>query len=148
MTDFETTVISLIQEQNELIRGLVTLLNEGTGKAAPAPRTAKIRLSEEEMLSLDEEINLDWWFHTYGEEPLPAKYMCVSLGTPAPGENHYRKEEGDYIFSRLKDFLEEENSEGTHVFKYLDKVWCPREKQARNCFGFVPVKGRKFNVES
>lgn len=129
----------LLEEQNVLLIRILEQLEQGsiTKRSGTGKRDI---LSEEDKQSLEYEVDLEWWFMSYGEESLPAKYMCSSMGAPAPNTNPYRPDESTYIFNRLMDFVEEENEAGTHVFKYLGKVWCKRESNARNCFAFVPIK--------
>jgi hypothetical protein len=134
----------LLEEQNVLLLRILEHLELGSAPKRSVgidnPGKSRDSLTEEEKQSVEYEIDLEWWFMSYGEDPLPAKYMCSSMGTPVPNSNPYSKDEGTYLFNRLTDFVEEENEAGTHVFKYLGKVWCKRESNARNCFAFVPVK--------
>lgn len=137
MTEYEQQVITLLTE----IRDLLEERPVSKG-AVGGGRGRSSNLTQDQKDSIEEEIDLNWWFMNYGEEPLPAKYMSITMGIPAPGENHYSKDEGEYLYNRLQDYLLEPNEADTHIFQYLGKVWCPREKNARNCFGFVPKKSK------
>lgn len=142
-----TLLEKLLEEQrrtNELLETLVEAVTEmKVVRVSTNPgwgNGLKEHLTDEQKSDLDDEINLDWWFLNYGEENLPAKYMHAFSATGQDVNDLYSKAEGDYIFSRMKEYLEETNEQGTHAFKYLGKVWCKREGNARNCFAFVPVK--------
>lgn len=103
-------------------------------------------MSQEEKNDLDEEIDLDWWFLTYGEEFYPAKYMDrQKLG--------YTKRELDYMHKRLAEIADckpEVNcavdpetgksipGTGTHIFVNVGKKYCKAEKNSLNCFACVP----------
>lgn len=136
----------LEQVLNEL-KEIRNLLEQGTSYRKPGSRGYASHLTKEEKEDLENEIDLEWWFGNYGAEHLPAKYMNAgSAGLGLPADQIYNKNESDYIFNRLMDFVDEDNSDGTHTFKYLGKVWCKREGNARNCFAFVPkVQGQFLN---
>lgn len=128
----------LLQEQNDLLRAILEELQEGlhikresNGKKY-AYRTP---LTQDDYNSLDEEIDLEWWFQTFKETPLPAKYMNQS-------GIEYSKQEKDYMYRRLLDIssVTPAVNNGTHVFRYLGKIWCKEEKNALNCFACVPVE--------
>lgn len=141
----ETNILLELQKTNALLVQLIETIEQGnlgkrTGTVGAGGKGKSSNLSDDEKQSLEYEIDLEWWFVNYGEEPLPAKYMCSSMGAPTPNTNPYSKDENEYLFNRLMDFVEEENEAGTHVFRYMNKIWCKRESNARNCFAFVPVK--------
>lgn len=130
----------LLQEQNDILRVILEELQSGLhlkrggNDKKYATRTP---LSQDDMDGLDEEIDLDFWFEAYKEESLPASYMNKS-GVK------FSKQEMDYLYRRLLDIssVNPTNEQGTHVFSSVGKIWCKREKNARNCFAFVPVKSK------
>lgn len=134
----------LLEQQNALLTQLIELIEQGNlGKVYRGPgwgKGFKEHLTQEEKDFLNDEVDIDWWFLNYGEEALPSKYMHAFSATGGDINSLYTKDEGDYIFARMKDYVGETNESGTHVFTYLDKKWCKREGNARNCFSFVPVK--------
>lgn len=127
----------LLQQQNELLLAILGELQSGLhlkrggNDKKYASRTP---MCQDDMDALDEEIDLDWWFEAYGEESLPASYMNQS------GEK-FSKQEMDYLYRRLLDItsVNPTNEQGTHVFTSVGKIWCKREKNARNCFAFKPL---------
>lgn len=143
----EEQLLEEMQKTNTLLMSILEIMEQGTlgtgNKKVPGGgRGYWTNLGQDEKDALEDEVNLEWWFMNYGEEALPAKYMHAFSATGQNVDTLYTKDEGDYIFQRLKDFLGEENEQGTHIFKYLGKTWCKREKNARNCFAFVPNKGK------
>lgn len=142
----------LLEETNGLLRNLIEVMEQGVtpiraGTSVGGGRGYSSNLGNDEKLALDDEVDIDWWFLSYGDEALPAKYMHAFSATGGDVNSLYTKDEGDYIFSRMKDYLGETNQQGTHVFTYLGKVWCKREKNARNCFGFVKKIGVTDNTK-
>ncbi len=143
----DTKILMELRQTNALLLQILEAIEQGSvnqkaGNSSPGGRKGyQAHLGEDEKIALDDEVDIDWWFMNYGEEALPAKYMHAFSATGGDVDSLYTKDEGDYIFHRMKDFLDEENQQGTHVFKYLGKVWCKREGNARNCFAFVPIKG-------
>lgn len=140
----------LLEQQNALLMQLIETIEQhgSIGKQQRGPgwgKGFKEHLTQEERDALNDEVDIDWWFSNYGEEALPAKYMHAFSATGGDVDSLYEKEEGDYIFSRMKDYVDETNEQGTHVFTYLGKKWCKREGNARNCFAFMPVK-KKIGV--
>lgn len=135
----------LLEEQNVLLLRILEQLELGS-YGTKRTGTTRDPLTDEEKQSLEYEVDLEWWFMSYGEEALPAKYMCSTAGTPMPNTNPYTKDESTYLFHRLMDFVEEENEAGTHVFKYINKVWCKRESNSRNCFAFVIKEGKDYLI--
>lgn len=127
-----------IDVQNSLLEDILEQLREGSpGRGAPSGGGRKkvdLKILEE----IEDDIDIEWWFQTYGEEPLPAKYM-TAVGSGIS----FTKPELDCLFARLQEFKDEPLENKTHIWKYLGKVWCPREKNARNCFACVPIKGGK-----
>lgn len=130
----------LIQQQNDLLLAILEELQsglhvkrEGNDKKY-APRSP---LCEDDMNELNEEIDFDAWFSAYGEEALPAHYMNFTSGI------EYSKQEKDYLYRRLVEIAgmptKPTNDQGTHEFTSVGKVWCGREKQARNCFQFKAI---------
>ncbi len=143
----DTKILEELQKTNALLMQILEVIEQGNQKAGAIPtiptsgrKGYQAHLGEDEKLALEDEIDLDWWFLSYGEEMLPAKYMHAFSATGQDVDSLYTKDEADYIFHRMKDFLGETNKQGTHVFKYFGKVWCKREKNSRNCFGFVAKK--------
>lgn len=133
----------LLEQQNLLLLQILEAIEKGTlrtGKAVGGGKGSKNNLTQQQKDDLEYEIDLNYWFINYGEESLPAKYMCSSVGIPSPNTNPYSKDEGEYIFNRLMDYEDEQNEQGTHKFKYLGKVWSKRESNSRNCFAFIPIK--------
>ncbi len=93
-------------------------------------------MTQEEKDDLDQDIDLDWWFASFGEESRPAKYMDrQGLG--------YSKREADYMHKRLAEIasVKPEVNGGTHTFQNVGKKYCKAEKNTLNCFACVPVVG-------
>lgn len=91
-------------------------------------------ITQEERDDLDEEIDLDWWYTTYGDAQLPAKYMDrQKVG--------FSKRELDYMHKRLSEIasIKPEVNGGTHTFQNVGKKYCKAEKNTLNCFACVPV---------
>jgi len=131
MEDLLKELISLVRQQNDLLEELV----DTTKNRARKGQAQNSQLTQDDYDALDEEIDLDWWFQTYGEESLPARFMNRQ-GLPYSGD------ESRYMFKRLCEiaYVGESVNNGTHLFKYLGKVYCKREKNTLNCFACVPVK--------
>jgi len=135
------------QISDELLEAILDELREIKALLGDAfPRTSvqarKVRvgttvqepLSADDMNSIEDDINIDWWFHTYGEDPHPAKYMDrQGLG--------YNEAELSYLSASLKDRAQngEKVSQGTHVFQYVGKKYCKAEKNTVSCFACLPV---------
>lgn len=132
----------LLKTQIILLSEIVELLTNGTKiRVNPPGRKGFSSLSQEARDSVDEEIDLELWHSVYGEECLPAKYMNkTAIESGEEIEDSYSKEEAEYLFNRLQDYLKEEVNGGSHIFEYVGKVWCKREKNSRNCFACVPKK--------
>lgn len=135
----ESYIESLLETQNTLLSEILAVLSEGIHVKREnnnAKYAASSPLTQEDFDSLDEEIDLDWWFTKYGEEPLPAKYMNMS-GSPLS------KPEKDYMFRRLLDIasVTPEVNGGTHTFQSVGKKYCKTEKNTFSCFACVQVKG-------
>ena len=142
----DTDILEEIKKTNTLLIALLEAIEQGNQKKVASPsvgggRGYRDNLGQDEKDALEDEIDLDWWFTNYGEEALPAKYMHAFSATGGDINSLYTKDEGDYIFSRMKDYVGEKNLEGTHIFTYHNKVWCKREKNARNCYGFIKATG-------
>lgn len=139
MSDYE--INQLLKQQNELLIQILGELQSGLHlkrEGNDKKYATRSPLSQDDMDALDEEIDLDFWFEAYGEESLPASYMNQS------GEK-FSKQEMDYLYRRLLDItsVNPTNEQGTHVFRSVGKIWCKREKNARNCFAFIPVKSKQ-----
>lgn len=135
----ETKIVALLEAQNELLREVLDQLQGGlTVKREYTKNRHAPAMSEDEKDSLNEEIDLDWWFTHYGEDVLPAKYMDrQKLG--------FAKREVDYMHKRLAEIAEYKplNEAGTHIFTSVGKKYCKTEKNTLNCFAFIPITEAK-----
>lgn len=132
----EEKIISLLEANNGLLAEVLTALQDGIKmkRDQKAKYPASTPLSDEDYDALNEEVDIEWWYETHGEEILPAKYMNRQ-GLP------YAKQELDYLFRRLVDIAQGDAlvNGGTHQFIFLGKKYCPREKNTLNVFQCVPV---------
>lgn len=90
-------------------------------------------MTQEEKDDLDQEIDLDWWFTTYGEDFHPTKDMDrQKVG--------FSKRELDYLHKRLVEIASyrPEVNGGTHIFTSVGKKYCKAEKNTLNCFACFP----------
>lgn len=133
----DTKILLVLQEILDVQQEMLVLLKEQgivtTVKREYSKNIYSEPMSQDEKDSLDEEIDLDWWFFTYAEAPHPAKYMDrQNLG-------EYTKRELDYLHKRLAEIAEctPEVNEGTHVFMNVGKKYCKAEKNTLNCFACV-----------
>lgn len=134
----ESRLESILLMQCELLEKLV----EAVEQTIPASRrktettaTGKAALTQDDYDALDKEIDFEWWFQQYGEKPLPARYMNQQ-GLP------YSREESVYLFRRMCEIVRYPPptvNNGSHVFKYVGKVYCKAEKNTVNCFMCVPI---------
>lgn len=138
------TFIDKTDTTNALLQAILEQLQEDrpTKKSNGGRRSTK-NVDPQLLADMEGEVNIEQWFETYGEEVLPAKYMNMS-GSGIP----FTKEEMDCLFALLQEYEHESLKDGTHTWQYLGKVWCPREKNARNCFACVPIKKGVFLNES
>jgi hypothetical protein len=129
----EEYIASLLEAQNVLLSNILEVLSSGihVKREGSNKYPAHTPLSQDDMDSLDEEIDLDWWYNTYQTEPHPAKYMNRS-GTPLS------KQEMDYMFRRLLDISSVKPEVEGHEFQMIGKRYCKTEKNTFNCFAFVP----------
>lgn len=134
MERIEQLLESILEVQAEI---LTTLREEGISIRREYSKNRSVpAMSQEEMDMLDEEIDLEWWFTSFGEEPHPAKHMDrQKLGYDS-------KRELDYIHKRLAEIAatKPEVNNGTHVFVNVGKKYCKTEKNTFNCFACVPVE--------
>lgn len=128
------TLEAILEVQSEILKILrddgIAIRREYTKNRYSEPMT------DEERDILDEDIDLDWWFLTYGTGFRPAKYMDrQGLG--------YSKRELDYMHRRLAEIasIKPEVNGGTHTFQNVGKKYCNAEKNTLNCFACVPIKG-------
>lgn len=133
----EEYIIILLEAQNSLLSEILGVLSTGINvkrKGNDEKYAASSPLTQDDYDSLDEEIDLDWWYSSFGEEPHPAKYMNRS-GNP------FSKQEMDYMFRRLMDIasVKPEVNNGTHVFSYVGKIYSKADKNTFNCFQCLPV---------
>lgn len=134
----DTKIVFLLEQQNELLRAVLEELQEGLHlkrEGNDKKYSYRTPLSQDDYDNLDEEIDLDWWFTSFGDAELPAKYMNQT------GVD-YSKQEKDYLFRRLLEIasVKPEVNDGTHVFTYVGKKYSKAEKNAVNCFSCVPVR--------
>lgn len=133
----DTKILSLLEEQNDLLRMILQELQEGIHlkrEGNDKKYAYRTPLTQEDYDSLDEEIDLDWWLSQYGEAELPAKYMNQS-GNP------YSKQEKDFLFRRLLEIASTKPEiNGTHIFTYVGKKYSKAEKNAVNCFACIPKR--------
>lgn len=134
----EEKIVDLLQEQNNLLVAILEELQEGLHlkrEGNDKKYAFRTPLGQDDFDGLDDEIDLDWWFTSFGEEERPAKYMNQT------GEQ-YSKQEKDYLFRRLTEIasVKPEVNGGTHVFTYVGKKYSKAEKNAVNCFACVPAK--------
>lgn len=131
-------IVSLLEAQNSLLTEILEVLSTGIHvkrEGNDRKYAAATPLSQQDYDSLDEEIDLDWWYSSFGEEPHPAKYMNRS-GSP------FSKQEMDYMFRRLMDIasVRPPVNDGTHTFIYAGKIYSKIDKNTFNCFQCVPAK--------
>ncbi len=123
LLEVQTEILQLLRED-----GIAVRREYSKNRYAPP-------MSDEERDIIDEDIDLDWWFSTYGEDFRPAKYMDrQGLG--------YSKRELDYMHKRLAEIasMKPEINGGTHTFQNVGKKYCKAEKNTLNCFACVPVE--------
>lgn len=139
----DSTLAALLEEQNDLLREILDRLNGGlTIKREYSKNIYAEPMTQEEKDEIDEEIDLDWWFTTYGEDVLPAKYMNRQKeALDEIGQDYYSKRELDYLHKRLAEIAKylPPNEAKTHVFTAVGKKYCKAEKNSLNCFAFIPV---------
>lgn len=128
----------LLEENNNLLRLLLDTISEGIHvkrQGNDAKYATSTPLNQDDFDSLDEEIDLDWWYEQYREKMLPAKSMNRS-GNP------FEKREMDHMFRRLLEIssVKPEVNEGSHIFTYVGKKYSKTEKNTFNCFQCVPVE--------
>lgn len=143
MSEFNNDLLSielLLQRQNDLLASILEELQQGLyvkREGNDKKYAARTPLGEDDMDALNQEIDFDAWWETFGESPRPAHYMNFS------GAGGMSKQEKDYMFRRLHEIATlstpPRNEQGTHEFVYVGKVWCNEEKQPRNCFKFKPI---------
>lgn len=128
----EQLLESILEVQVDILN---TLRDQGiTIKREYSKNTYSEPMSQEERDDLDEEIDLEWWYTTYGDAQLPAKYMDrQKVG--------FSKRELDYMHKRLSEIasLNPTVNGGTHVFKSIGKKYCKADKNTLRCFACVPV---------
>lgn len=136
--DKQDYIITLLETTNALLSELIEKIDSGIHIKRSGNNdkyASSSPLSQDDFDALDEEIDLEWWFISFGEENRPARYMNQS-GSPLS------KQESDYMFRRLLDIssVEPKVNGGTHVFKYIGKKYSPIDKNTFNCFACVPTK--------
>lgn len=132
----EELLVQLIGEVRRLIDTTERVVPASRRKAEQRSAADRSPLSQDDFDSLDSEIDFEWWFETYGEDPLPTKFMNQK-GLP------YSREELVYLFRRMNELSQYSSlivNDGTHQFKFVGKVYCKAEKNTVNCFACVPVK--------
>lgn len=136
--DIQQEILYEIRITNDLLRNLIETLEQGVHMKRGNNNdkyAATTPLTQDDYDGLDQEIDLDWWFSSFGEEFHPAKDMNR---TGAP----YSKQEKDYLFRRLLEIssLKPEVNGGTHTFQSVGKKYSKEEKNTFNCFACIPVK--------
>lgn len=128
----QSTLDAILEVQLEILdvlRGGLSIKREYSKNTYSSP------LTQEDLDTIDEEIDLEWWYQAYGEDYHPAKHMSRS-GLP------YSKKELDYLHKRLVEIASctPEVNGGTHTFRAVGKKYCKSERNTFNCFACVPVQ--------
>lgn len=130
------TIEQLLESILEVQVDILNILRDQgiTIKREYSKNTYSDPMTQEERDDLDEEIDLEWWYTTYGDAQLPAKYMDrQKVG--------FSKRELDYMHKRLSEIakLSPEVNGGTHIFKDVGKKYCKADRNTFNCFACVLV---------
>lgn len=129
------TIEQLLESILEVQVDILNILRDQgiTIKREYSKNTYSDPMTQEEKDDLDEEIDLDWWYTTYGDAQLPARYMDrQKVG--------FSKRELDYMHKRLSEIAatKPEVNGGTHIFKDLGRTYCKADKNTLRCFACVP----------